>query len=201
MIRASPKPTALRFRQPASERPLEPAGDESLPALHQPAGRDLVADGRDPVERTVRVQVPAAVLPARGRLSDHPGSDLLSRREPGSDDFLGHRAVGAPVRADARPEPDDLRELGRRVRRDAAIQPGSRPRCSRAGGAGSHQRGGQRASQRPADASDLRQIQSGRRAHHDPRGHLQDAQAHRSRGSELYAACAKDLATYREWAS
>ena len=44
-------PTAAPRRRPASERQLEPHGDEPVPAVHQPAGRDLAADGRDPAER------------------------------------------------------------------------------------------------------------------------------------------------------
>ena len=97
------------------------------------------------LSRPVRVQIPAAVLAAGGRLSDHPGADLLSGREPGGHDLLGHGAARAAVRPDARSQSDDLGELGRRVRHHAAVQPRSRPRCGGAGGAGGDQCGGQRA--------------------------------------------------------
>ena len=50
----------------------------------------------------VAYQVPAAVGAARGRLPDHPGADLLSRRQPGGDDLVGDGAAGAPVRPDGR---------------------------------------------------------------------------------------------------
>jgi hypothetical protein len=37
----------------------------------------------------------AALGAARGRLPDHPGADLLSRRQPRGDDLVGHRAARA----------------------------------------------------------------------------------------------------------
>jgi hypothetical protein len=75
-------------------------------------GRDDAADGGDPAGRHRRLPLPAAVGAAGGRLSDHPGADLLSRRQPGGDDLVGHRAARAAVRPDAGPQPDDLDELG-----------------------------------------------------------------------------------------
>ena len=70
-----------------------------------------------------RLPLPAALGPAGGRLSDHPGADLLSRRQPGGDDLGRHRAAGAAVRADAGPEPDDLDQLRRRLGDHPAVRP------------------------------------------------------------------------------
>ena len=52
---------------------------------------------------------------AAGRLSDDPGADVLSGRQPGSDDVVGDRSLGAAARANARTEPDDIGELRRRL--------------------------------------------------------------------------------------
>ena len=70
--------------------------------LHPASGRDLSADGGDHAGGNRRLSVPAALGVAGGRLSDHPGADLLPRREPRGDDFVGDRAAGAAVRPDAR---------------------------------------------------------------------------------------------------
>ena len=111
----------------------------------------------------------AAVGAAGGRLPDDPGGDALSRREPGRDDVVGHRAAGAPVRPDAGPEPDVVDELRRRLGHHAAVQPRAAARRRRAGGAGRDQRRGQLPAGRPAAAADLQQGQSGRRADPDAR--------------------------------
>ena len=47
----------------------------------------------------VAYRLPAALGAAGGRLSDDPGADLLSGRQPGGDDLVGHRAARAPARA------------------------------------------------------------------------------------------------------
>ena len=60
--------------------------------------------------------------PARGRLPDHPGADLLSRRQPGGDDLVGHRAARGAVRPDAGPEPDVLDQFGRRLGDHPAVR-------------------------------------------------------------------------------
>ena len=51
--------------------------------------------------------------------------DPLSRRQPGGDGLLGHRAARSAVRPDAGAEPDDLGQLGRRVGHHPAVQPRS----------------------------------------------------------------------------
>ena len=118
-------------------------GDEPVPPLHRTAGRDDAADVRHPDGRRRRLSLPAAVGAARGRLSDHPGADLLSRREPGGDDLVGDGAAGAPVRPDAEPDADDVAEFGRLLGHHPALRPRHRPRHRRAGGAGGDQRRGQ----------------------------------------------------------
>src|ERR1700729_2986192 len=85
--------------------------DERLRTLHSASGRHLAADGGDHALRHGGLYVPAAVDAARGRLSDHPGADALSRRQSRSDDLVGHGAAGAAVRPDAGIEPDDVGEL------------------------------------------------------------------------------------------
>ena len=59
---------------------------------------------------------------ARGGLSDHPGADLLSRRQSGCHDLVGHRTAGSAVRPDAEPQPDEFGEFRRRVGHHAAIR-------------------------------------------------------------------------------
>ena len=71
----------------------------------------------------VGLSIPAAVGAAGSGLSHHPGADLLSRRQPGCDDHLGHRAAGTPVRPDAGPEGDVVDLLGRLLGRHPAIRP------------------------------------------------------------------------------
>ena len=127
----------------------------------------------------VGLQLPAAVGPAGGRLPDHPGADLLSRRQPRGDDLVGHRAAGAPVRPDAGPEPDVVDQLGRRLGHHPAVRPRPQPRRRRAGGAGGDQRRRQPAAGRPAGAADLRQGQPGRRADPDAGADLEDHAADR----------------------
>ena len=68
------------------------------------------------------VQVPAGRRLARSGLSDHPGADLLSRRQSGRDDVLGHRAAGSAVRPDAESQPDEFGEFGRRIGHHAAVR-------------------------------------------------------------------------------
>ena len=88
---------------------------ESVAALHPPAGRHHASDGGHLAVGIVRLPLPRSLRSTRGRLSDDPGADLLSRRQPGGHDLGGDRAARAAVRRDAGPEPDDLGELGRRL--------------------------------------------------------------------------------------
>ena len=63
---------------------------ESVPPVYPAAGRDIAADGRDHAVGHSGVSFPADFRPAPGRLPDHPGPDLLSRRQPGRDDLFHH---------------------------------------------------------------------------------------------------------------
>ena len=83
--------------------------------------------------------VPAALGAAGSRLPDHPGADLPARRQPRSDDHVGHRAAGTPVRPDAGPQPDVVGQFGRRLDHHAAIRSQPQSRHRRAGGAGRDQ--------------------------------------------------------------
>ena len=160
---------------------LRPVGTSLLMAAILLVG--IVAYGFLPVSALPEVDYP-----------DHPGADLLSRRQPGGDDLVGHRAAGTAVRPDAGPEPDVVDQFGRGVGHHAAVQPGSEPRHRRAGGAGGDQCGRQSAAVRSAGAADLRQGQSRRRADPDAGADLQDAAADAGRGPRRHAAGAEDLA-------
>ncbi len=71
------------------------------------------------------------------------------------------------------------------------------PRCRRAGGPGSDQRGRQSVALGPAGAADLRQGQPGGRADPDPRPDLEDAAADPGRRPRRHAPRAEDLAADR----
>ena len=85
--------------------PAPPANEPVAPLYPAPGGDDA-ADGGDHAGRLVRLPLSAAVGVAGGRLPDDPGADLLSRRQPGCDDLVGHRPARSAVRADAGAEPD-----------------------------------------------------------------------------------------------
>ena len=57
--------------------------NESVAPLHPPTGGDDASDARHHAGRVARVPVHSARGAARGRLSDDPGADFLSRGEPG----------------------------------------------------------------------------------------------------------------------
>ena len=172
-------------------------GGEPVPHLHRSSGRDQSAHDRDPARRHRRFPLPAALGPARGRLSDDPGPDLLSRREPGGDDLVGDGAARAAVRPDAEPEPDDVAKLGRRVGHHVAVRARHRPRHRRAGSAGGDQRRRQSFARRPAGAADLRQGQSGRRADPDARRRFGLDEADRGRGHHRNPPGAETVAIAR----
>ena len=67
-------------------------------------------------------QLPVSALPQ----VDYPTiqvTDVLSRGESRGDGVLRHGAAGAAIRADARPESDDLDQFGRQLGDHAAVQP------------------------------------------------------------------------------
>ncbi len=97
--------------------------NESVATVHHAAGCDHAADDRHHAVRPAGVPIPAGRRPARGRLPDHSGADLLSRRQPRRDDVVGDRAAGGAVRPDAEPQPDEFDQFGRRVGDHAAVRP------------------------------------------------------------------------------
>ena len=166
---------------------------EPVAAFHPAAGGDDPAHGGGAADRHRRLSVPAALRAAGGRLSHHPGPDLLPRGEPGCDDLLGDGAAGAPAGPDAEPAADGLHQLGRRLGHHPAVQPRHQPRYRRAGGAGGDQRGGQSAALRSPRPADLCQGQSGRRPHPHVGADLQDPAAAPDPGSGRYPSGPEDL--------
>src|SRR5919197_3202489 len=100
---SSAKAARWTCKRPA---PTGASAYESFAPVHLAAGSDLAAHGRTAVGGRCRIPRAAGLSPAAGGLSDHPGAHLLSRREPGGDGLLGHRALRAHVRADAGHDPD-----------------------------------------------------------------------------------------------
>src|ERR1700739_666445 len=126
----------IRMAKRSGVRTADRSSNEPVAAIYITAGSDDAIDDRHHALGHVGVQISARGCAARGGLSDHPGADLLSRRESRRDDLLGDGAAGGAVRADAEPEPDEFRELGRFFRHHAAIRPEYLARRRRAGGAG-----------------------------------------------------------------
>ena len=168
----------------------------SEPFILAPGWNDA-AHGGDLVVRLGGLRAPAAVDLAAGRLSDDPGADVLSRRQSGSDDVVGYGAVGTPAWPDARAEPDDLGEFGRRLDHHPAIQPRSRPRRGRAGGAGRHQCRQQSLAKRSSRSARLCEDQPCRRTDPHACRDLEEPVAHRPGRLERDQAGAEDLATDR----
>src|SRR6202453_1701119 len=70
---------------------------ESVSPIHHAARRDRAADGGD-LTRRYRCLYPITGLgTSRGRLSHHPGSYLLLRRQPDRDGDDGYGTARAPV--------------------------------------------------------------------------------------------------------
>ena len=91
------RPMTIRYFAACNE-----SGDEPVASLHSTACRDIAPDDRDHARRHRRLRLSAAVGAARSRLSDDPGADLPSRRQPRSDDDDGHRAAGTSSSARCR---------------------------------------------------------------------------------------------------
>ena len=75
--RARRRRTAVRRRRTGANEPV--------PAVHPPADRDLAADGRPAARRRGRLPAAARLRAAAGGLSDDPGRDVLSGRQPRRD--------------------------------------------------------------------------------------------------------------------
>src|SRR5437879_4324112 len=106
IVRPAPRPArAARRRGKARASGAAKRAHESLAALHPAAGGDLALDGRDPARRRDRLPAAAALGLARGGLPDDPGRHLLSRREPGRDDFPHAGALAPAVGPGVRARP------------------------------------------------------------------------------------------------
>ena len=191
------RPTAIHRPERKAARDGAKGRNEPVAAVHPAAGGDLAADGRHLPVRRHRLPAVAALGAARSGLPDDPGRHVLSGRESRRDDLVGHRAAGAPVRADAGAEADVLDQLGRRVGDHAAVQPRVEPRRRGAGSAGGDQRRREFPPRRPAGAAGLQQGEPGRHADPHARDHFGDAAAAAGAEPRRYAARAEDLAAHR----
>ncbi len=147
----------------------------------------------------IAYRVPADLGTSRGRLSNHPSPDLLSRRQSGGDDARRSRRrwSGSSDRCRASGRCPRFRRAAPRSSRCSSRSP--QPRRRRAGGAGGDQCRHQPPALRPAGAADLQQGEPGRRAHPDPRADQQDAAADPGRGPGGRATGAEDQPAARRW--
>src|ERR1700757_3639472 len=81
--------------------------DESIQAVHSAAGRHHIAHGGDFAGGLCGVPATARLRPAAGRLSHHPGANVLSRCQSRCDGVVRYGASRAAVWPSARTEPDD----------------------------------------------------------------------------------------------
>ena len=130
---------AAATNSPCARAMPEEMRDESVTAVYFAAGRDHAPDGRHSAGGLRGLPPASRFRSSAGRLPHHSGADVLSRRQPGRDGLLGHRAARAPVRPDSRPEPDDLDELLRQLHHHSAIRSGPEHRHRRTGSASRHQ--------------------------------------------------------------
>ena len=192
-----PKETCARAAQGAaprlSDRSARRARHEHLPPVRIEAGRHLAADDRARAGGPGRRALPAGLLAARRRLSDHPGADLLSRREPSGDGDHRDRAARGAARRNSEPHADDLRELRGRLGHHPAVQSRAQSRHRRAECPASHQRRQQPAAGRTARAAGICQGQPGRSADPHPRGDVGVALAHAAAGHRQQSTRLEDL--------
>src|SRR5713226_1823458 len=120
--RATRKPArgdvpTLRSRAILRGRP-----NESIKAVYFAAGRHHIADGGHFAGGLCRIPATASFRLAASRLPHHPGTNVLSRGQPGRDGVFGHRAPRAAVWASAGAEPNDLDELLRQLDHHAPVR-------------------------------------------------------------------------------
>src|SRR5581483_10814249 len=101
--------------------PAEAVTNESVPAIHPAAGGHLTPDGGHFACGLCCVPAAPGLSSAGGRLPDHPGSDLLPRRQPQRDGAVGYGTAGAAVRADPRPAADDVDLVRWRIDHHAGV--------------------------------------------------------------------------------
>ena len=111
----------------------------SRPFILRPVATSLLMAGILLAGFVAYRQLPVSALPEVD-YPDHPGAHVLSRRQPGGDGVVGHRAARAAVRPGARAEADDLDQLVRQLGHHAAVRARSEHRRRRAAGAGGDQR-------------------------------------------------------------
>ena len=177
------------------------ASNESFPHLHPAPGGDHPADGGHSAGRRRGLPPVAGFRPAPGGLPHHPGAHLFPGGQPRRHGLLRHRAPGAPVRADAGAEADDLQQLRRQFGHHPAVQSEPQPGRGRTGGAGGHQCRGHLPAQRPAQSAGLQQGQSGGCADPDAGPHFRYPAAAQGRRPGGYPAGPEDLPTAGRGAS
>src|SRR5882757_2181068 len=101
---------------------------EPVPTIYRTTGSDVAADGGDLAGRPGCVYAATGVGATAGRLSDDPGVDVLSRREPGRDGDDGDGPAGTAIWTIAGIESDDVDELRRNVGDRAAVRAGVKHR-------------------------------------------------------------------------
>ncbi len=156
--------------------------DEPLCAVYPASGRNHAADDRPAPRRPRQLPIPPPLRPPRSRLPHDPGANLLPRRQPGGHDKLRHRTARTPVRGNARPQPDAVAKLRRRIGDNVAVHAGPLARHRRARSASRHQRCRKPAPVRPPRPTNLRQGKPRRRANHHPGTHQQNHGADADRG-------------------
>ena len=142
---SSPKPdrtTNPRRRETPREAPpeakTEPRRSESVSSIYFAAGSDVAVDGGHLARGLRRLSAIAGFGAAGGRLPDHPGGHVLSRRQSRRDGFGRHRASGAAVRPGPRPQSDDFHEFRRELHHCFAVFPRTEHRRCRTGSTSCH---------------------------------------------------------------
>ena len=170
--------TRERPRTDARNATAARCADEPVAPLHPAAGRDLAADGGDPARRASSrtALLPLSALPQ----VDYPTIQVVTLY-PGASPDVMTSSVTAPLERQFGQMPG-LNQMSSTSSGGASVitlqfSLDADARRRRAGGAGGDQRGRQPAADRPADAADLQQGQSGRRADPDAGADVDDAAA------------------------
>src|SRR6266852_5914238 len=94
-----------------SRATLRESRNESIQAVHFAASRHHAFDGGHFAGGLRGLPAVAGFRAAPGRLPNHTGADVLSRRQSGSDGVVRHGAAGTAIWPAARPESDDFHEF------------------------------------------------------------------------------------------
>src|SRR6266852_441462 len=111
--KAMPRPALARAvaRNHLSRATLRESRNESIQAVHSAASRHHAFDGGHFAGGLRGLPAVAGFRVAAGRLPNHPGADVLSRRQSGGDGLVRHGAAGTAIWPAARPESDDFHEF------------------------------------------------------------------------------------------